>query len=107
MEFCAIYKMVLKEGSTESDELEFIDAWQKMTELIRDYEGGLGSRLHKSEKGEFIAYTQWPDKETWFTAGRKLPKEAEEVRNVMREKCSSIETIHELSVVSDLLVPVK
>lgn len=30
--------------------------------------GGLGSRLHKTAEGDYIAYAEWPDEETWRKA---------------------------------------
>lgn len=75
-----------------------------MTLLIRKYEGGLGSRLHKQTDIRYIAYAQWPDRETWEKSGSKLPESADEIRKMMRESCEKIETIYELTVVDDLLV---
>lgn len=66
--FCAIYRFNLRSGS----ETSFKHAWSKMTEAIRAHRGGLGSRLHIDDDGCWVAYAQWPDRETWEKA-RELP----------------------------------
>ncbi len=97
--FCIIYKFIVREGQEE----RFIDAWSEVTKAFIESSGGLGSRLHRSEGQEYIAYAQWPSKEIRDKA--KLP---ESVINgpskIMKECCESIETIYELSPVVDLLI---
>lgn len=97
--FTVIYSFkVIPEKATD-----FIEAWKGLTELIYDYEGSLGSRLHQQSKDIYIAYAQWPNKKTWEEAGEKLPESAQELRKIMRESCLEINTTHELVVVEDLL----
>lgn len=83
---------------------DFLNGWRGMTELIRDYEGGLGSRLHKIDESRYIAYAQWPDRETWEASGDKLPPESDEFRKLMRGSCEKIETLETMDMVADLLV---
>lgn len=97
--FSVIYTFEVK----ESKQLQFEKAWQDMTELIYKFEGSLGSRLHKASESKYIAYAQWPDKETWKKSGDALPEEANEVRKRMRDSCVDISTTFELEMVSDLL----
>ena len=97
--FAVIYRFNVHPGK----EVEFEDAWEHLTKLILEYEGSLGSRLHRNENGEYIAYAQWPDRETWLNAGSNLPAAAEGYRKNMRESCQSIETLHELDPINDLL----
>ena len=59
--FTVVYRWELKPGREDS----FIQAWRKLTELIRDQRGGLGSRLHKAADGTWVAYAQWPDRAAW------------------------------------------
>lgn len=59
--FTVLYRWRLKPGCEES----FLEAWAKMTMLIRNQCGGLGSRLHKVEDGTWAAYAQWPNREAW------------------------------------------
>lgn len=97
--FVAIYKFIIIPGK----ENEFIEAWEELTRLIYEYEGSLGSRLHKESNLVFIAYAQWPNKSAWENSGDKLPEESKLVRKMMRGSCEKIETIHTMDVVSDLL----
>jgi hypothetical protein len=74
-----------------------------MTQLIYKYEGSLGSRLHKSEENVFVAYAQWPDKETFDHAGGNLPMEAEKSRLEMRNACVDTNVEYKLDMVVDML----
>ena len=81
----------------------FIEGWKGLTNLIYQYEGSLGSRLHKKEPLEYIAYAQWPSKDIFENSGGSLPKEANSFRDLMRASCEAIEVIDKLEVVEDLL----
>lgn len=95
--------MIYKFSVIPGKESNFLEAWKNMTELIYQYEGSLGSRIHKSDSGEYIAYAQWPSKEIYDNSGDKLPKDVDVVRSAMREACSSIDAIYGLEVLEDLL----
>lgn len=97
--FTVIYSFKVKPNR----ELEFIDSWNGLTSLIYKHEGSLGSRLHSVKENYFIAYAQWPDKETWKNSGDNLPDLAVEFRKGMKESCISIDTLYKMDVVSDLL----
>lgn len=97
--FSAIYKFKLKPGKIE----QFEENWAELTKLISKHQGGLGSRLHKSDDLNYIAYAQWPDKETWEREWNNMPEQAKEISRKMKEACESKETIFELDVVNDLL----
>ena len=97
--FIVIYSFNVKENS----EQEFIEAWKALTLLIRKHEGSLGSRLHKKDSINYIAYAQWPDKRTWQNSGTNLPAHATLHRNTMKNACTEIKTEYELDVVEDLL----
>jgi|TARA_B110000902_G_scaffold128349_1_gene149601 quinol monooxygenase YgiN len=81
----------------------FVDSWKQLTEFIYKYENSLGSRLHKENDLNFIAYAQWPDKEILHNSGSKLPQEALEVRQRMRDACEKVEKLFELELTEDLL----
>jgi hypothetical protein len=51
-----------------------------MTEAIRDHRGGLGSRLHTDDDGWWIAYAQWPDRESWDFARAQPDPDADAAR---------------------------
>lgn len=62
--FVVIYRWRLHAGK----EQQFQQVWSRNTpEIIARY-GGLGSRLHKSEDGTWLAYAQWPNRATWERA---------------------------------------
>lgn len=97
--FAVIYQFEVHEGYEE----QFVLAWSELTELIKKHCGGWGSRLHRSSTGIHIGYAQWPDEITWRNAP-DLPSEANQLRTKMREACASIQVLHELEMVKDLLV---
>ena len=97
--FVIIYQFEVRKGM----KAEFIAAWEEMTQLIYQYEGSLGSRLHRKSDNVYMAYAQWPDKEAWQKAGGKLPDFAGDIRERMRASCLKVETLHELECVKDLL----
>ena len=62
--YIVMFEFVVKPGR----EAEFLAAWPKVTQGIYLFKGSLGSRLHKSEAGQWIAYAQWPDRDTYERA---------------------------------------
>ena len=96
--FAVMYRWRLKPGT----ELQFASAWAERTRAILQKEGGLGSRLHRTDDGWFIAYAQWPSRAAWevFMATSSAPSPA---GSLMR---SCIEASQEplcLEVIADLL----
>lgn len=85
-------------------EAQFIESWAELTELIKKYEGGLGSRLHRIDATNFLAYAQWPSEEKRVKSGDNLPEIAAEIRKRMRNACVKVEAIYPMEVVKDLLV---
>ena len=83
-------------------EKSFQEAWKTVTESIALHRGGLGSRLHRTEDGVWLAYAQWPSKDAW-EASRVLGAVDEEASEAMR---AAIEKAYEpilLHPVADLL----
>ncbi len=98
--FSIIYSFRVLEGK----EQDFINSWTALTNLFYVFAGSYGSRLHKADGLLFIAYAQWPNRETFDQAGDKLPEEAIEHRQQLRASCSEIKTEFELAeIVKDLL----
>jgi heme-degrading monooxygenase HmoA len=97
--FAVVYQFEVKKNMNS----EFINAWKQLTQLIYEHEGSLGSRLHKQNDDIYLAYAQWPDKETWENSGEKLPDSAHKVRGTMSACCTKIETLYELDCTEDLL----
>ena len=83
-------------------EASFITGWSQMTEAIRDQRGGLGSRLHRSEDGAWVAYAQWPDREAWERS-RKMDSPHEEAGRLMADAMISSAPPVLLDPVMDLL----
>ena len=54
-------------------EQEYIEAWQKIALYFIKHRGAIGSALHKTDQGEYIAYSRWPSKEvrdlSWQPSG--------------------------------------
>jgi len=97
--FAVIYHFEVLQGR----EQEFEQAWRAVTELIYTHEGSFGSRLHRAEGQLYVAYALWPDRATWENAGKLLPPSSVPLKKTMRDCCSSIDTVHTLDVVNDLL----
>lgn len=96
--FCLIYRFVVKPGEEE----RFDKAWSEVTEAFKKYAGALGSRLHKTDDGKYIAYAQWPSRESREAA--ELPQSIQDSSwTVMRSCCEQVEVLFELTPVADLL----
>ena len=96
--FVAVYRWRLKEGQ----EGRFREGWRRLTEELARERGGLGSRLHRADDGEWVAYAQWPDRRAWEAGASGEVADAEAVA-LMRE---SVEVSHPavlLEVAEDLL----
>jgi len=98
--YTIIYSFKVNDGK----ENEFIRCWSALTQLIYEFEGSYGSRLHKINDNLFIAYAQWPDQETFEQSGNNLPETANALRQIMRECCTEIKPEFKAGyVVEDLL----
>lgn len=58
--FAVIYQSYLKPGREEDFQL----AWHQIANYFVTKRGALGSCLHKTEDGKWIAYSRWPDRVT-------------------------------------------
>jgi quinol monooxygenase YgiN len=99
IQFCVLYRFKVRPGM----EAAFQEGWTRITEAIRDTQGGLGSRLHRTADGWWAAYAQWPDRATWQaaqTSGAPLDPEAVEL---MRSSIEKRAEPLELEPVIDLL----
>lgn len=72
--FAVIYRAYLKTG-TES---EYQNLWNLVVHYFVKYCGALGSCLHKTEEGYWLAYSRWPNKATRDAAwpGENMPSTA-------------------------------
>ncbi len=62
--FCVIYRFRVRPGAEDT----FRHGWAQLTKAIRDRRGGLGSRLHRTDEGLWLAYAQWPNRDAWERA---------------------------------------
>ena len=70
--FIAVYTWKIIPGK----EIEFQNCWEKGTKIFRDEHKALGSRLHRSEDGTWMAYAQWPSREVYFSMRELSPEHA-------------------------------
>jgi quinol monooxygenase YgiN len=97
--FNVVYRWRVHEGQ----EARFEAAWRELTARIRDERGGLGSKLHRCPDGSYLAYAQWPDRETWVRS-QATPFAPNEASSVMTAAIAAREEPIELTPVADLLV---
>lgn len=74
--------VVLEFEVVDGQEALFKKYWLATTEAIYQHFGSLGSRLHKADNGKFIAYAQWPDRQT-YEQSHLWPDKAKALRNKM------------------------
>lgn len=58
--FAAIYQAYIKPGR----EVEYRESWNKVTRYFIEQRGAIGSCLHRTSDGLWVAYSRWPDKKT-------------------------------------------
>lgn len=95
--FAVIYNFDVKPGF----EHQFEKNWADMTYEFREIHGGLGSCLHKTDEGKYVAYARWPDRRSW--ARDKDIKNTEAMR-LMKESLQGKTEAIPLNIEKDLLV---
>lgn len=58
--FAVIYRGYLKPGK----ESEYQEAWHRVAQYFVEQRGAIGSCLHRTSDGMWLAYSRWPDKKT-------------------------------------------
>jgi hypothetical protein len=96
--------VVLEFDVIAGKEQDFVTAWSECTQVIYNNFGSLGSRLHASETGTYIAYAQWPDPET-YEKSAEWPEDLLPVRDRMRAtlKAGKPKLLYKLTTEVDLL----
>jgi hypothetical protein len=56
--FAVIYQAYIKEGR----ESEYREAWNVVARYFVEKRGAIGSCLHKTPEGVWVAYSRWPNK---------------------------------------------
>lgn len=98
--YTVLYRWKLDETKLD----QFIKAWEIVTRHYLLNHGALGSRLHKTEKGDYAAYAQWPtkaDREKAFSADNAPHDAVKKMQEAILERFTPIE----MYVLSDLLKP--
>ncbi|MDQ2070068.1 antibiotic biosynthesis monooxygenase family protein [Natronospira bacteriovora] len=71
--FVIFYRWELKAKREE----DFREAWEVLTRLYSQLYGCAGGRLHRSDDGTWLAYTEWPDRDRYLLAvERGIPDES-------------------------------
>jgi len=58
--FAVIYRSYIKPELED----EYQSLWNQVASYFIQYKGAIGSCLHKTEDGVWLAYSRWPDKAT-------------------------------------------
>ncbi len=108
--FAVIYKSWIHEGKED----DFKKHWHIVASYFVESRGALGSCLHKTQEGYWLAYSRWPDKATrdnsWpgdAEISNELPSEVRQAIVGIREckdQTRELPEIH-MEVVDDLLIP--
>lgn len=85
-------------------EEDFKRRWHEITEDVMKHYGGGGSRLHKTEDGDWVAYARWSRKEDRDKAFEQVSKKREGRTPQGEGKAELIEEVW-MEIVDDLLIP--
>ena len=72
MSHVVLYRWKLKTDR----ENDFVAAWARLTDVLREQCGAYGSRLHRCTDGTYLAYSYWPSRQAWELAQIHAPKSA-------------------------------
>ncbi len=84
-------------------ELEFIESWKELTNLIYKFEGSFGSRLQKVDSNLFLGYALWPNKKTFDQASDNENIEIELLKEKQKKYVVEIKRVFESEIISDLI----
>ena len=100
--FCALYRWRLHPGTEQT----FVEAWSRVTQLLRTERGSLGSRLHRGPDDLWYSYTQWPSA---AAKAEGLARPSVDAEAWARMRACIAESLPEviLEPVADFLVPLR
>ena len=107
--FAVIYRGYIKAGR----EADYKKYWHKVAGYFVAQRGALGSCLHQTEEGLWLAYSRWPDKATrdasWpgeQAPSAELPEDIREAIIVIQDCLDSTRKLPEIcmEVIDDLLL---
>ena len=97
--FAVLYRWRLRPGSEDS----FVEGWSRVSLLLRDQRGSLGSRLHRGADGLWYGYAQWPSAEARakaFALGSVDPAASRQMRDAILETLPEVQ----LESIADFIV---
>jgi hypothetical protein len=110
--FAVLYQGYIKSGH----EADYQKAWHLVASYFVAERGALGSCLHRTEDGKWLAYSRWPDKATrdasWpgeNAPSDELPLEIRQAINMIKECIDQDRKLPDIcmDVVADLLLDQK
>lgn len=108
MVFAVIYQGTVKAGR----EAEYQQAWREVATYFMKHRGSLGSALHRTESGLWLAYSRWPNKATRDASWPKDNAPSTELPDEIRQAVLCIKECLEsqlpeiaMEVVDDLWAP--
>ena len=85
-------------------ESSFIEAWSRVSDLLRAVRGSLGSRLHRGSDGLWYSYAQWPSaqaRKDAFALGSVDPGASKQMEQAIAEQYPEVT----LESMADFLLP--
>ncbi len=79
-----IYQGYLKPGTED----RYLRAWKMVSAYFVEERGALGSTLHKTDEGMWLAYSRWPDRETRdasWSSQASLPPDIQEAIDSLKD----------------------
>ncbi len=91
-------------------EKEYQSAWRLVAHYFVTERGALGSTLHKTEKGEWLAYSRWPTRalrDAAWLSSNGVPQEINAAIHTLKECIDSTKPYEEIfmEVMDELLLP--
>lgn len=84
--FAVIYQGYLKDGREE----EYCSAWKIVARYFVERRGSLGSCLHRTNGGLWLAYSRWPDQKTRDASWPKEDAPSDELPQSVRQAILTI-----------------
>lgn len=110
--FACIYQGYLKKGK----EAAYKEAWKTVASYFMHCRGSLGSSLHVTEDGLWVAYSRWPCRKTrdasWPQGkdgiSNEIPLEIQQAIHIIKDSIDESRKIPDIcmEVLEDLLSPI-
>lgn len=96
--FALIYEFDVNTRNTEN----FLQTWHVLTSRVKALSESAGAMLHKLNDTTWVAYSNWPSKESWEKSDLNQ-EEMVILREQLFSLCDDIRIAYQLDVVDDLL----